>query len=547
MEEQDAGVSLLDRLVQHARATAHYNVYYGRGRDSFDVRGRIAHESLFNVANGTYRGPEHAAGLFAVHDLDPRPGVGDARFRRAARVPRPMLAERSTPAADARRSTPMMLEAARATCDHYIEVAAADGVPYWDAGAPGLAALPRLGRPSRRSVQRSRAGGQLRRSHRRAGAAAPRPPARSAADDGRCRRATCRPASACSTRCSIGRPVPERRSRSPGTAPALGLSLAQRLGLRAAGRLDTARRVEPVGRLPRARSSRSTSSGWPRARRTWRSSGLPAGREPGERCRPGHEPTDRARHRRHAWDRIRRRTGAGARRVGLVVGGTRADAEVAGEIDELAAAGIDRPLQRGGSRRAARIARGWSRRSGGRYGARARPGEQRRARAARPCRPARRDAKRASRSSSAPTCTGPYFLTQAIAREQVDAAAGAIRTSPPHRLHHVGFGGAGLDQSRRVLREQGRALDGRAAVRRASGRPRHPGLRGPSRDHRDRHDGRRPRQLRSAHRRRPGPRRADGAARTTSAARWRRCCAATCRTPPAPCVHIDGGLSIPRM
>jgi hypothetical protein len=36
----------------------------------------------------------------------------------------------------------MMLEAARATCDHYIEIAAADGVPYWDAGAPGLAALP---------------------------------------------------------------------------------------------------------------------------------------------------------------------------------------------------------------------------------------------------------------------------------------------------------------------------------------------------------------------------------------------------------------------
>jgi hypothetical protein len=35
----------------------------------------------------------------------------------------------------------MMLDAARATCDHYIEIAAADGVPYWDAGAPGLAAL----------------------------------------------------------------------------------------------------------------------------------------------------------------------------------------------------------------------------------------------------------------------------------------------------------------------------------------------------------------------------------------------------------------------
>src|SRR5918998_5503265 len=39
MDEQDARVSLLDRLVQHAHATAHANVYYGRGRDAFDVRG----------------------------------------------------------------------------------------------------------------------------------------------------------------------------------------------------------------------------------------------------------------------------------------------------------------------------------------------------------------------------------------------------------------------------------------------------------------------------------------------------------------------------
>src|SRR5713101_5205758 len=62
MEEQDAKVSLLERLVQHARSTARYNVYFGRGRDRFDVRGRVAHESLFNVANGTYRGPSTQQG-----------------------------------------------------------------------------------------------------------------------------------------------------------------------------------------------------------------------------------------------------------------------------------------------------------------------------------------------------------------------------------------------------------------------------------------------------------------------------------------------------
>src|SRR5918994_2788222 len=50
-EEQDAPVNLLDRLVQHARATADFSVYYGKARDRYDVRGRVAHESLFNAAN----------------------------------------------------------------------------------------------------------------------------------------------------------------------------------------------------------------------------------------------------------------------------------------------------------------------------------------------------------------------------------------------------------------------------------------------------------------------------------------------------------------
>ena len=35
---------------------------YGKGRDTYDVRGRTAHESLFNAANGTYRGPSSQQG-----------------------------------------------------------------------------------------------------------------------------------------------------------------------------------------------------------------------------------------------------------------------------------------------------------------------------------------------------------------------------------------------------------------------------------------------------------------------------------------------------
>ena len=55
----------------------------------------------------------------------------------------------------------------RATCDFYIDHAtASDGIPYWDTGAPGLRAARRLADARRRSVQRPRAGRQLRRRDR---------------------------------------------------------------------------------------------------------------------------------------------------------------------------------------------------------------------------------------------------------------------------------------------------------------------------------------------------------------------------------------------
>ena len=99
----------------------------------------------------------------------------------------------------------MLLDAARATCDHYIEVAAADGVPYWDAGAPGLAALDGWRdrpadpfndhEPVDSSAAAIAAQGLLRLAR-----------VLRARED-RCRRAiaTGRPGFACSTRCSTSR------------------------------------------------------------------------------------------------------------------------------------------------------------------------------------------------------------------------------------------------------------------------------------------------------------------------------------------------------
>ena len=142
MEEQDARVSLLERLVQHARATAQFSVYYGRGRDQYDVRGRTAHESLFNVASGSYRGPSTQQG-YSPFTTWTR-GLAWAMLGFAEQLEfLATVRDADLDACGGRADIDvMLLETARATCDHYLDVSAADGIPYWDAGAPGLASMP---------------------------------------------------------------------------------------------------------------------------------------------------------------------------------------------------------------------------------------------------------------------------------------------------------------------------------------------------------------------------------------------------------------------
>ncbi len=119
LEEQDASVSLLERLIQHARATAEFNVWYGRGRDRYDVRGRTAHEGLFNVASGTYRGPATQQGYSPFSTWTRGLAWAMLGFTEELEY----LATR--PDADLETSggraavEGMMLDAARATCDHW--------------------------------------------------------------------------------------------------------------------------------------------------------------------------------------------------------------------------------------------------------------------------------------------------------------------------------------------------------------------------------------------------------------------------------------------
>ena len=134
-EEQDVAVDLLQRLRQHAEATAKYSVYYGNSRDTFDVRGRTAHESLFNASNGSYRGPSSQQG-YSPFSTWTR-GLAWAMLGFAEQLEFLDAFTKSV-----KMGSDPIYEAACATADFYLEhAAAADGVPYWDTGAPGLAAL----------------------------------------------------------------------------------------------------------------------------------------------------------------------------------------------------------------------------------------------------------------------------------------------------------------------------------------------------------------------------------------------------------------------
>ena len=149
MGENDKRISLLDRLIQHAEATAKYSVYYDEGRDSYDIRGRTAHESIFNVNDGNFRCPNSQQG-YAPFSTWTR-GLAWAMVGFAEELE--FIAELDDaelkPFGGRDHIEGFMRRAAEATCDFYIENSPSDGIPYWDTGAPNLHKLGDWGsRPS---------------------------------------------------------------------------------------------------------------------------------------------------------------------------------------------------------------------------------------------------------------------------------------------------------------------------------------------------------------------------------------------------------------
>jgi len=147
--EGDVKINLLERAVQHMRATADFAVYYGEGRDAYDVWGRTAHESVFNVKDGNYRCPNSQQGYTGFSTWTR--GLAWAMCGYAEQLEWLQTCDDSEleTLGGKENIRTFMLKAARATCDFYVEHTPTDGIPYWDTGAPDLHRINNyLGKPA---------------------------------------------------------------------------------------------------------------------------------------------------------------------------------------------------------------------------------------------------------------------------------------------------------------------------------------------------------------------------------------------------------------
>lgn len=139
--ENDIRISLFQRGVDHLLSTAKYSIFYGEGRDSYDIWGRTAHESVFNPIDGNFRCPNSQQGytgfstwtrglawamLGFAEELEFLDTLPDTEFERII---------------NKNELLKTLMKGAKATSDFYINNTPTDGIPYWDSGAPGLVHL----------------------------------------------------------------------------------------------------------------------------------------------------------------------------------------------------------------------------------------------------------------------------------------------------------------------------------------------------------------------------------------------------------------------
>jgi len=141
MSEKDSKVSLLHRLIRHAECTARCNIYFGKGRDTYDVPGRVAHESIFNIRDGSYRCPSSQQGYSPFTTWTRGHAWILCGYAEQLEFLETLSEEELKPYGGRIPLLAFFEEVAKTTANYYIEQASSDGLIYWDTGAPGLACM----------------------------------------------------------------------------------------------------------------------------------------------------------------------------------------------------------------------------------------------------------------------------------------------------------------------------------------------------------------------------------------------------------------------
>ena len=141
MGEKDQRVNLLARLIQHADSTAKYNVYFGDGRDSYDIKGRVVHESIFNMNDGSYRCPSTQQGYSPFSTWTRGLAWIICGYAEELEFLNTLQENELSVFGGKKSLMDKFLRTALATADFYLEYTPTDGIPYWDTGAPGLSRM----------------------------------------------------------------------------------------------------------------------------------------------------------------------------------------------------------------------------------------------------------------------------------------------------------------------------------------------------------------------------------------------------------------------
>jgi len=143
--ENDRKINLLERALRHSLTTDRRIVFHGNSSHGYDVRGRTAHEGVFNKNDGAFRTRSTQQGYSPFSTWT----RGSAWAVLGYAEQSEFLATQTDSALPAKelnlapaKIRERMLQAAIDTADHYInDVTALDGIPYWDDGAPQLHCL----------------------------------------------------------------------------------------------------------------------------------------------------------------------------------------------------------------------------------------------------------------------------------------------------------------------------------------------------------------------------------------------------------------------